>query len=186
MLAAPLAAVDWLSIVLGAVVGAVMAVIATSLFQERVDRAVFRLRATVGRGSTKLPDLSGIWLSRYRYESAEHPEPKISEHCVVLTQGANHVEGRSLPKPEGSTLTLHLKLEGATLTGEWREWTSKDRLYRGAIQFRLDETRDGMQGAWVGFTRGRGFRTGPWTLERITRETGREARREFSGRADLA
>ena len=177
-------AVDWGSVLIGAVAGALLstlfALVGVSLFQARVDAMIFRLRAGMTRGSTEIPPVTGIWRSHYVYTSDDAPEELESEHNVVLRQSRSHVVGKSLPKPERSVITLDLEIHGLQLTGRWREFTSQERLYRGGIQLELDETRTSMSGVWVGFSRTRGHMTGRWTFERLTRDTSRSARRRYS------
>jgi hypothetical protein len=183
------AAIDWVSIAIGAVAGAVLstifALIAVSVFQARIDAAIFRIRARAGRGQTDLPTVTGIWLSRYEYTSDEEPYEAESEHYVVLRQSRGHIVGRSLSKPERSFLTLDLELEGSQLTGRWREMTSKRRLYRGALQLELDETRTSMSGVWVGFARNRPHQTGSWRFERVEHEAGRAVRKRYENNPSL-
>lgn len=123
--------------------------------------------------------MTGIWCSHYEYTSEDDPNGNESEHYVVFRQSRSHVIGKSLPKPEGSFLTLELELEGSQLTGSWREMTSKRRLYRGAVQLQLDETRTSMSGIWVGFARTRPHQIGQWRFERVEHEIGRKTRRRF-------
>jgi hypothetical protein len=187
--ASTMGALDWVSIGVGAGMGAVLsaavALVAVSVFQTRVDAGIFRIRARLGRGQTDLPAVTGIWHSQYRYTSADDPQEVESEHYIVLRQSRGHIVGRSLPKPEGSFLTFDLDLEGSQLTGRWREMTSKGRLYRGAVQLQLDETRTSMEGVWVGFARSRPHQTGPWRFDRVERSVRKGLRQRYSNDSTL-
>lgn len=115
---------------------------------------------------------SGIWLSKYEYESSGRGQWLSAQHYVVLLQHGNRLTARSLP--DGATnpnspLTLDLTVDGSVVTGTWVEQTAEDGYYRGAryhgaIQMLVEPTGTRMVGKWVGFGKDMDVNTGPWEL----------------------
>lgn len=177
---------QWGPLLVGAAIGALMSVIAAVLLQPKLEEWRFRALARFPPWRTSIQPLDGIWKSEYEYETSDHEEPQLSEHFVVVRESGRHVRIQGLRKPEGSALTLRLVRQGSVLTGEWRERTSKDTLYHGAIQLKLNSPELEMKGTWVGFARDDDFRTGPWKFTLIQRDRGFRERRHFKDRTELA
>jgi hypothetical protein len=127
-------------------------------------------------------DLSGVWLSRYRYPSGD--EELEGQHYVVLRQQADRVVAHSLPHSNGSRLRLDLTFNPPVATGTWTEHTSPTGHYRGAvyhgsIQLMVDPSSQAMTGKWVGFGRRFAVNTGDWELTWVERATTATALREY-------
>jgi len=186
-----LAAVDWASILIGAVVGAGLGVLlglpAVSLFQPYVDRTVERARRGLDGHATAALPLDGIWRSSYEYTTAEQPELiLVDEHFLEVRERRRALAAKSLPRATASALSLSLDIDGSVLTGTWREHTPTRREYHGACQFELNPTRDEARGVWLGFSRTRGVLSGTWVLRREGYALDRRTRSRYRDRADLA
>jgi hypothetical protein len=81
-------------------------------------------------GPSQVPDLSGIWHSRYVYFSDGRGQEFEGHHYVVLTQQGNRVVGQSLPHTSESELRLRLVVEGSAVSGIWSEKTSPTGYYQ--------------------------------------------------------
>ncbi len=186
-----LAALQWPSILIGALAGAILGVAlglpAAATFQPAVDRFVSGIRRRLGGLSAGPLPLDGIWRSSYLYTTAELPSQTLmDEHFLELRERRGTVLARSLQRASASALSLQLELDGSVLTGVWREHTPSRREYHGACQFELDPTRDAAQGLWMGFSRGRGVLSGSWTLRREGYAVDRRTRRRYRDRDELA
>ena len=116
-----------------------------------------------------VPDLTGIWLSRYVYFSDGRGQEFEGRHYVVLSQDGYRVSGTSLPHTSDSELTLELLVEGSAVSGIWREKTSPDGYYQGAtytgaLHLLLAPTGKAMTGKWLGFGRDLKINSGDWQL----------------------
>lgn len=135
---------------------------------------------TSGRGP-----LTGIWKSRYEYVSSSRDGQTFSsEHYVMVIQRGSRVQIRSLPD-SSSDVMMDMSADGQVLTGSWREITEpggyyKGAVYHGAIQVVVDHTGRRMTGQWAGFNRDGKVDTGPWTLDLVSADTGKDAVRQFS------
>jgi transcriptional regulator with XRE-family HTH domain len=123
--------------------------------------------------------LTGIWLSRYEYESSSRGGMFADAHYVVIIQHGARLLVRSVPA-SASRLMMDLTASGQVATGTWTEQTStagyyQGGVYHGAIQFLLDPTGRRMAGRWVGFGRDFDLNSGPWTLELVSADTGKAA-----------
>jgi hypothetical protein len=74
-------------------------------------------------GPSSGTDLSGVWLSSYRYPSGD--EELDGQHYVVVRQQADHLVASSLPHSNGSRLRLDLTFNPPVATGSWTEHTSR-------------------------------------------------------------
>lgn len=131
--------------------------------------------------------LTGIWLSRYEFESAGRGVLSNQHYVMVLQRGA-HLMARSLPV-SASRLSLELDVNGQVVTGTWTEQTSREgyyggAVYNGAIQMLLAPTEHSMAGKWVGFGRRLEMKTGAWSLELVADSVGPEAVREYDKRIE--
>ena len=171
-----------------------MSVLAASLLQTRLEQLWSRVASRRATVATRTPGADGIWLSTYTYTSGEDGRAHTSQHYIRVLHRGGRLTGTSLPKPEGSRVTLTCRFENGLAIGEWREITSKGRLYRGAIELLLEgaahpreqDARPRLAGVWVGLTRRNTFQTGPWRLELVVPKASRRVRREFADRGDLA
>ena len=64
---------------------------------------------------------------------------------------------------------MDLSIDGNVVTGTWREETSREGYYRGAIyhgaiQMLIEPTGRRITGKWVGFGRNMDVKSGPWEL----------------------
>jgi hypothetical protein len=129
--------------------------------------------------------LTGIWLSRYEYVSSSRGEATFTGlHYVVIIHHGARLQVRSVPAAP-SRLMMDLTANGAVLTGTWTEQTRPDgyyqgSVYHGAIQLLLDPTGHRMTGKWVGFGRDFDTNTGPWALQLVSSDTGKEAMRRYN------
>lgn len=117
--------------------------------------------------------LAGVWLSEYEYETSSQPGVvQTSGHYVVLKQTGTDVKGRSLRQRSKSRLELTGFVERTLLlTAYWRERTSKNRIYHGALQVLIDPVNSTMSGSWVGFNRRTKVETGIWQFRRLDHRT---------------
>lgn len=133
--------------------------------------------------------LSGIWLSRYEYESSGRNETFTDLHHVLVLQHGDRVQVRSLAESAPSELVMDLTQNGHVLTGKWTERTNQTgyyqgAVYHGAIQLLLEPSGRRMAGKWAGFGRDWDVNTGPWTLTLITADTSPEAIERYNRPAE--
>jgi hypothetical protein len=129
--------------------------------------------------------LSGIWLSRYEYESSGREQAFTDLHHVLVLQHGDKVQVRSLTGSAPSELVMDLTQNGHVLTGTWTERTNpggyyQGSVYHGAIQLLLEPSGRRMAGKWAGFGRDWDVNTGPWTLTLITADTSPEAIKQYN------
>jgi transcriptional regulator with XRE-family HTH domain len=134
--------------------------------------------------------LNGIWLSRYEFESSGRGSTFSSAHYVLVIQHGAKLQVRSLPETAAGRLLMDLTSNGAVITGNWTEETNpggyyQGAVYHGAIQMLIEPSGRKMTGKWVGFGRDFDLNTGPWSLELVTADTGREAQAEYNRPAEL-
>lgn len=124
--------------------------------------------------------LTGIWLSTYWYTSSESEDIRASKHLIVLSQVGRRVVGTSLPQPDGSHIRLSLRKGDVDyLSGTWKERTSKDVDYEGALQLAIGTTQDKLEGKWIGFDRRRTIRNERWELTRLDRKIDRKTKKSL-------
>jgi len=114
-------------------------------------------------------NLTGIWLSRYRYPSSSRAAELEGQHYVRIFRKGRFLIAESLPKINASYLLMRLALDDNVIAGSWQEETNPDgyykgAIYHGAIQLLLDEARNRMHGQWVGFGKDKEVNVGPWEL----------------------
>jgi hypothetical protein len=88
-------------------------------------------------------------------------------------------------------IVMDLTVNGQVVTGTWTEQTSPDGFYQGSVyhgslQFLLDPTGHRMAGKWVGFGRDFEINDGPWALELVSSDTGKEAMARYDRRPETA
>jgi len=113
--------------------------------------------------------LAGVWHSRYFYTSSGRDGKFVGEHYLVLREQENRLLGQSVPHSTGSQLSVELIVTPPLVTGTWREKTSPDGYYRGAVyhgalQLMSDAAGRRMSGMWVGFGKDFTINTGLWEL----------------------
>jgi transcriptional regulator with XRE-family HTH domain len=139
-----------------------------------------------GKAATAAGPLTGIWRSRYEYvSSGRDGETFADEHYVVVLHRGAKVQVRSLAGSAPSRLVMDLTANGQVITGTWTEETNPDgyyqgAVYHGAIQLLLEPTGHRMTGKWVGFGRDFDLNTGPWTLELVSSDVGKDAISRYS------
>lgn len=131
--------------------------------------------------------LTGIWLSRYEFESSDRGTLSNRHYVLVLQRGA--VLTVHSMRASASRLSLRMDVNGTVVTGTWTEQTSQDGYYRGAvyhgaIQMLLAPTGRSMAGKWVGFGRRLEVKTGAWSLELVTESVDEDARRQYDQRLE--
>lgn len=128
--------------------------------------------------------LTGIWHSRYIYDSSGRKTELEGEHYVMIRKHGGRLVGQSLPHSMGSRLRLELSVDGAVVTGIWSERTSPSGYYKGAayhstVQLMLDPMGRTMHGKWLGFGKRFAINTGTWALRWVDGSVSRRAMREY-------
>jgi transcriptional regulator with XRE-family HTH domain len=131
------------------------------------------------RAETATGPLTGIWLSRYEYESSGRSETFTDQHYVRIMHTGNAIAVQSLPGTAPGSLIMDFTQNGAVLTGTWTERTNpggyyQGGVYHGAIQVLLEPSGRRMAGKWVGFGRDWDVNVGPWSLALVTHDTSPE------------
>jgi hypothetical protein len=103
---------------------------------------------------------------------------------MVIHHG-DRLQVRSLPKTAAGRLMMDLTVNGQVVTGTWTEETDPEGYYRGsvysgAIQLLLAPGGTRMKGKWVGFNRDGGVSDGPWVLNLVSADTGKEAMERYN------
>jgi hypothetical protein len=134
--------------------------------------------------TTSGPRLSGLWHSRYVYQSSGRGKTLEDAHYVVLRQQGTRLTGESLPHTTGSKLRFDLSVHDAVVTGTWVEQTSptgyyKGVTYHGAIQMLIELLGRWMRGKWAGFGRDFEVNTGNWELTWVDGSLSRRVLREY-------
>ena len=132
--------------------------------------------------------LAGIWHSRYVYTSSGRGGEFVGEHYLVLREQENRLFGQSVPHSTGSQLWVELMVTSPAVTGTWREKTSPDGYYRGAVyhgalQLMSDATGRRMSGMWIGFGKNFAINTGLWELTWQDDSTSKRVQRSYHLRA---
>ena len=113
-------------------------------------------------------NLSGIWQSRYKYNSSSQPGEQEGKHKVRIFQSKDKLVIESTAD-NNSYLVMRLAVDehNNIATGTWQEVTAtkghyKGAVYHGAIQLLIDLENKRMQGKWLGFSKDRQINVGPW------------------------
>lgn len=128
--------------------------------------------------------LTGIWRSRYVYNSSGRKGEFEDAHYVVLRYQSRRLVGQSLPNSLDSRLRLDLSVDGAIATGTWSERTSPSGYYKGAtyhgtIQLLIDPMSRNMSGKWLGFGKNFAMNSGQWELTWVDGSTSKRTMREY-------
>jgi hypothetical protein len=130
--------------------------------------------------------LTGIWHSRYEYVSSSREDQTFAgQHYVMVIQHGDRLQVRSLPKTATGRVMMDLTINGQVVTGTWTEETNPEgyyqgSIYSGAIQLVLDPTGHRMKGKWIGFNRDGGVSDGPWVLNLVSADTGKQAMERYN------
>ena len=130
--------------------------------------------------------LTGIWRSRYEYVSSSRGDQAFTgEHYVMVIHHGDRLQVRSLPGTAPGRLMMDLTVNGQVITGTWTEETDpagyyRGAVYHGAIQMLLEPSGHRMAGKWAGFGRSMDVNTGPWVLDLVSADTGKEAMQRYS------
>jgi len=130
--------------------------------------------------------LSGIWLSRYEYESSGRSGQVFAgQHYVRVFHTGNAISVQSLPRTAAGSLIMDLTQNGAVLTATWSERTNpggyyQGSVYHGGIQLLADPSGRRMTGKWVGFGREWDVNVGPWSLRLVTHDTTPETIEQYN------
>jgi transcriptional regulator with XRE-family HTH domain len=152
--------------------------------------AVTDLSAVPGAaGTAPVGPLSGVWRSRYEYESSSRGGWFYSQHYGVLLHRGIFLQFRSLPGTADGRVVMDMDINGAAVTGKWTEQTDQEgyyqgSLYHGAIQMLVDPTWHRMTGKWVGFGRDYDVNVGPWMLVREAADTSPAALQRYDRPVD--
>ena len=116
--------------------------------------------------------LSGIWLSRYEYETSSKPGKQEAEHYVLVRRFGHELLIESLPHTNLSKMRVHLTVKNSIATGTWEEHQpkaheEKGAVYNGAAQLIIDPESLTMRGKWVGFSSNLHIKTGLWEFTRV-------------------
>jgi hypothetical protein len=135
--------------------------------------------------------LTGIWRSRYEYPSSGRGKTYASQHYVVILHRGRRLQLRSLPNTADGRVMMDLNVNGQVVTGTWTEQTDSSGYYQGSvysggIQFILEPTGHRMAGRWVGYGRDFEINDGPWTLELVTSDTGKQAMDKYNRPVETA
>ncbi len=139
---------------------------------------------TEGKTAAKGP-LTGIWRSRYSYPSSSRGKTYSSEHHVIVIQHGARVQVRSLRGSGQGDVVMDLSVEANVATGTWTEDTDQGGYYNGArysgaIQLLIEPSGHRMSGSWVGYGRSFDVNTGPWQLDLVSSDTGKQAMERYS------
>lgn len=129
--------------------------------------------------------LSGIWISRYEYESSGRAAVFSNSHYVMVIQHGSRLQVRSLPGTTPGRVMMDLTVNGQVITGTWTEETNPNGYYQGAVyygslQMLLEPSGRKMAGKWAGFGRDFDVNTGPWSLELLTRDTSPKMQEKYN------
>lgn len=150
---------DGLSLIVGGVVGALLSVLASVLFQDALSDffvsklAWIRLRRVV--------DLAGDWEQDWQEEGSNDPIIHSNKR-VVLKQLGSRVYGSFFFSSREYMFRGRLE-SGGYLNGEWFD-SESGPTYSGVFQLRLSAVPDRMAGKWAGFshTNPNLIKSGPW------------------------
>jgi hypothetical protein len=135
--------------------------------------------------------LTGIWRSTYSYISSSRGDKTFtSSHYVMLIHRGNRLQVRSLPRTAAGRVMMDLVADSHVITGTWTEETDPDGYYKastysGAIHMLVDPTGRRMKGRWLGFNRDGGISDGPWVLDLVSADTGKEAANQYNRPVEL-
>jgi len=93
---------------------------------------------------------------------------------------------RRSPKLNLNSFTMLLdRVEANVATGTWTEDTDQGGYYNGArysgaIQLLIEPSGHRMSGSWVGYGRSFDVNTGPWQLDLVSSDTGKQAMERYS------
>ena len=113
------------------------------------------------------PQLAGIWRSDYTYHNSRRNEELKTFHYVRLYPKGNGLVMETIPSVNEAHMRAEFSIAGNIATCNWRESTSLQGDYAGAMYHgagQLIVSRDGkrMTGKWIGFGKNMEVKVGPW------------------------
>lgn len=169
----------WLTIsfVLGSIGTQIIVVIFDSKIEMLVSKLVFRW--------DKSKTFRGIWLGTYKYESTRTTGIQIAQHFIRIKKiGKSNIMMDSRKIHLGSRIIIRGKIDGNIITGTWKEETSKNRIYYGAIQLAVSPAGKEINGIWVGFDSKGKIQSGDWDFEQLTDKNDKRTRKLFLSEID--
>jgi hypothetical protein len=153
------------TLVLGAL-GAVGGLVLSAIIKIYLGASVeYFAAATIGvvwkRGEY---DVRGTWRSEYEYPS--HGRNRNGRQMMRVRQIGKNVYGKNIGNSVPHRHAWHLKLDGAYLTGTWRN-TSPGARHHGVMQLRIRADGTEMAGRWVGFDGDSVVQGGAWKVIRL-------------------
>ena len=118
-------------------------------------------------------NLTGLWESIYRYESASGT--KLERQILEIRQFGEHVVAADVEYQAHPNRLSGRFANDKFFTGTWHN--RKEQLYEGAFQFSLHNNGEQLDGQWVGFNSQNLIRNGPWILRRISLDFSEENKR---------
>lgn len=146
-----------LSIVAGAVISSTIGLFLGSTLEYLAARTI----GSIWHGGEY--DVRGRWKSTYTYRS--RGSSHVGEQIMQFYQVGHSVYAKNTGGSSPHRHFLKLKIDGAFLTGSWRN-TARNANHYGVVQLRI--TADGieMTGKWVGFDSSSLIQAGSWKLTR--------------------
>lgn len=148
-----------ISLVLGAIVGALFSVVATVVFQDLISDFLIsnlswlRIRRSV--------DLAGDWEQDWQVDGNSQPVIHTNKR-VILKQLGNRIYGSFFYSSREYMFRGRLE-SGGFLNGEWFD-KETGPTYSGAFQLRINAVPKIMTGKWIGFSHcdPNKINSGPW------------------------
>jgi hypothetical protein len=139
-----------------------LGVIVKIYFGPSIEYFAARSIGTVWK--TQEYDVRGSWRSTYDYPSRGKMHNAVQ--MMTLVQVGRRVYGKNIGGTSKHKHSLTLNLNGAYLTGTWRN-TADAAKHHGVAQFRVRADGTEMSGRWVGFDGDSNIQAGMWKLVRL-------------------
>lgn len=109
-------------------------------------------------------DLSGVWHTKYKY--MDKGGWREDNPTFTVKVFGRYLTGAGMSTIDGSKYTIRAKrTDDGVVTGEWVELAKEGRYY-GAFQLNVSPTASRMEGQWLGISRNRQIKAGPWEWEK--------------------
>lgn len=123
----------------------------------------------------KLVEISGVWLTTYRYRNSIKNADLESKHYMRAYTEDDSIVMETIPEFNDSYMIARFSRDGNVLTGTWQETTSftgdyKGAVYHGAAHLIISEDSQSIKGKWVGFGRKMDVKTGDWVFEYLGKD----------------
>lgn len=117
-------------------------------------------------------NLSGFWISTYKYHSSVRNGDFVARHYVWLRHNGEELTVESLADLNDSYMAARFSLRGDVATGTWEDRVSQQGEYRkhvyyGVAQMILSNDGKSLQGKWVGFGQNLEIKSGPWEIRYV-------------------